>query len=1057
MDQRNKNDIEPVLMPDDRYRFPHLLMVEASAGSGKTQALASRYVQFLLSDKVPHRDLSHLLAVTFTNNAAREMKQRILGWLKALALGTDDELLRQTIELVGGDAAGVVARAAEAVSAVLDRYADFQVQTIDSFSRGLYAAASPELGQRPDFDLVFRYDDLIPPALDQLLKRAGADPAFDRMTRAFLDALNRSGGGSFPWDPRPALERTFATLLEVEAREAGRLVFEDRGREIEQLAGDIIERAERIISQGSALGFQPRESPLVRDLRARDYYAACAKTISARTLPIKGKKTGDKDSERLAGQWLALAGPRARLALACSLDHNSAYGPPFELFKQELEAVKRRTGIVHIDDLGTTLARHLDTLAVPEVYLRLGSRLWHFLIDEFQDTSPMQWRTLKPLLDEALATDGSLFLVGDLKQAIYMFRRADYRIMRRLLDDIAGLRPAGEVPASVAGSASARTLETNFRSGAAIVGYVGRVFRQNLSAALGAGPAAADPTGLTAIAQRSPDSKLDLGYVRVRHLTPARPEPDGEDDGTAGQPADPVRDELLATVRDIHARGYRFRDIAILAGRNQYLERAVNWLNAAGIPVAASSSLDIRDRKVVAELASLLAFLDSPIDDLAFYGFASGGIMRRAAAGHGVALKPGDLARLMTGRGGTYAYQAFRRHPDYQVLWERCLEPLYRRAGHYPLYGLLSLALKLFRVFDHFPGESGSLIRLLETANRLEAECAATIGRFLERIAGDDGDLFSQELPEFGDAVRLLTVHKSKGLGFPVVINLLYDSAIKGETAYFRAEGDSVRYYHLRNELRAASPELAALYEESRLAGQVQKLNELYVCCTRASDELHNLVIATAPDAFFPRLFPETEAGAKRSFTAPAAGLAIPMPVSLPWAAKPGGMFPDSGPQCEAWTLARLLEARAGEAYHAVLREMEYAGDGASGEVTGIVDRLAATGTLDGIDQRTIGRIGHDVTAFLGRSPAREWFAARPGRSVLREAEFIGQDGRRVRMDRVVLDPDRVTLVDFKTGKPADHGSQIAEYRTILAALYPGRAIDAALAYVDRNVIEAVP
>ncbi|MDI6739559.1 MAG: UvrD-helicase domain-containing protein [Candidatus Edwardsbacteria bacterium] len=1063
MSPRDEKIREPVLLPDDQYRFPHLLMVEASAGSGKTQALASRYVQFLLSERIPHRDISNILAVTFTNNAAREMKERIMAWLKALALGADGEHLRQTVPLVGLRPDEIKARAREIIAGVLDRYPDFQVQTIDSFCRTLYAASSLELGARPDFELTFCYDELAPQALDAMLRKAGSasggDAELDRTIRAFLDAVNRAGGRSFLWNPRQKMEETFTGLLEIEARETGTVVFEDRSREIERLAQAIIEKAERIVGDGVAHGLEPGDPPLVRDLKNRNYLGAFDKKITENTAPFKGVKKHSKIVEQLTGRWRELArrgGLRERLALAFSRNLNSAYGPVFELFKHELEAVKRRTGVIHIDDLSKILSEFLDEQMAPEIYLRLGSRLYHFMIDEFQDTSPLQWRSLKPLIDEALAGDGSLFLVGDLKQAIYMFRRADYRIMRQLLYEIAGKKYGQAVPASVSGitgSAAIRTLDTNFRSGGVIVRYVDAAFKQNLAGLVGSDLVADDPTGLTGFIQHPLESRTEQGYVRVRHIiTPAKKRP-APDDGEAEDRQEAARQALLDIVREARARGRGYGEIAVLAGRNEHLEQAVAWLNAAGVPVAASSSLDIRNRKVVAELADLLAFLDSPIDDLAFYGFVSGEVMRRAAQDEGVTLRPQDFARLLMPGKGAPAYQRFRQDRAYQRLWEKFLEPLYQKAGYYPLYGLLSLALKLFQALDRFPEESGAFIKLLETANDLEAEAGASIGRFLEKLSGDESERFSQELPEYADAVRLLTFHKSKGLGFPVAINLLYNAGVDGETEYYRKEGETVRPYYLRGEVRKAHPELEAIYNESKRENQVQKLNELYVCCTRARDELYNLVIAKAPEAFFCRLFPEQELGTKQTFSAAAVGRGSPTRAALP-GAETG---PAEGFRHEAWTLKRLQEIGKGEVCHAALKEIEYIeGEGADA-VAVALDRAALTGGTKRLNDRAIDNIKRELTVFLRQPRAREWFAEKPGRRVLREAEFIDRYGRKARMDRVVVDPDRITLIDFKTGEPADHRMQIAAYREILAALYPGCRIDAVVAYVDSGKIEAAP
>ena len=113
-----------------------------------------------------------------------------------------------------------------------------------------------------------------------------------------------------------------------------------------------------------------------------------------------------------------------------------AYYQPFLRLHAELsaslETVKRGQAKVFIGDISRRLGDYLTDEMVPDMYFRIGERVWHFLVDEFQDTSPLQWRTLFPLVENSLAMGGSLFVVGDTKQAIYGFRQADYTIMRAL-------------------------------------------------------------------------------------------------------------------------------------------------------------------------------------------------------------------------------------------------------------------------------------------------------------------------------------------------------------------------------------------------------------------------------------------------------------------------------------------------------------------------------------------------------------------------------------------------------------------------------------------------
>ena len=198
---------------------------------------------------------------------------------------------------------------------------------------------------------------------------------------------------------------------------------------------------------------------------------------------------------------------------------------------------------------------------MPDIYFRIGERVWHFLVDEFQDTSPIQWRNLFPLVENSLAMGGSLFVVGDTKQAIYGFRQADYTIMRSL---------EAENPFPSAGHA-VRELDRNWRSRPRVLDVAAEAFRSNAAAA----PAV--PRGGRAGAGWIPGARRhwkgdDPGYAEVEIL--ARDDDDP-----------PERRKLQSVLEDLRRRGYRWGDIALLASKNDQIIRATSWLNEMGDPV----------------------------------------------------------------------------------------------------------------------------------------------------------------------------------------------------------------------------------------------------------------------------------------------------------------------------------------------------------------------------------------------------------------------------------------------------------------------------------------
>jgi len=1017
----------PVTSKDAKYCFPHLLLLEASAGTGKTQALAERFADFFLAPPkdVPNNRLPQFLAITFTKKAAHEMKERILQELKGMALKIDPEAMERRAERLGLKPEALAGLAGGKVEEILEHYTDFQVQTIDSFTNRVIRALALELGMRPEPEIVLDYSELLPYALSLLLREVGpsGEPATTRSAEAFLALLNRTPGEGFVWDPVASLEDKFDGFLEREAKEMGRLVFQDRSKEIEKGFRDFDSALDAIRKIFPEVQFREE---LEKALEGKNLSRLMDWKYNTNTVPAK-KSSGDLFT-RVEKVWVSLNGIMERLALAQARGYYHPYGGLYAGFKAKLELAKRRTGEIHLDDVGRTLAMALREEVLPDVYLRMGDRLYHFLIDEFQDTNLLQWRSLLPLIKESLSKGGSLFLVGDLKQAIFMFRRGDYRIMTGLTEGIKkGVPdPEGVLP-GVGPGASRETLEVNYRSGEVILDFVAEVFQKKLKGLLGTERFREDLTGLTDFPQKAAGKNKGKGYVETRRFLRAKGE------------SDPEKDDLVGIIRDLKERGYGNREIAILSATNCDLEKMVGWLTEAGIPATATSALDIRKRKVVGELLELLKFLDSPVDDLAFAQFAGGMILGQAQ--EGIPFEQDDLGRLAAGRKAPL-YQAFREDPKGKLLWERLFNDLYRKVGYCPLYELLTSALAAFKVLENFPEETAALMRLMEVVNHLEEEGKGSLRDLLELAGEEKEDLFALDLPEYTDAVRLLTFHKAKGLGFPVVINRLEEP--KGDGGdHFVKEGEDIQLFHLTARLKGRSAELERMAGEKELGGQIQGLNTLYVAMTRAREELYNLVVLAKEEGLVFTLFEEGKWGRKerREF-----GGEVPpeaTPARIPRVAE------ENRVPGERWTYGRWLEARKGEAYHRVLEDLEFLSGKPEEEVSKAISkhRYELVGFADP------ETLKEELLAFLKHESVKEWFEPRPGRKVLREAEFADGNGDLLRMDRVVSDEKEVAVLDFKTGGEEDYGGQIAKYKAILGKVFPGKAVKGILAYVDSGKV----
>ena len=184
----------PDLEPDGLIRFPSVTVLKASAGSGKTYALTERYAQFLLSSRVPKNDLRNVLAITFSNNASREMRESVLEWLKMTHLRHPERLAALAAVTEGGQER-TARKAGELIEEILTRYSDFQVNTIDSFMSTVFRASALDFGYSPDFEIVMDAGPLIDYAFTLFLREAReGSPRLPSSTRPSVQCSGSRGG-----------------------------------------------------------------------------------------------------------------------------------------------------------------------------------------------------------------------------------------------------------------------------------------------------------------------------------------------------------------------------------------------------------------------------------------------------------------------------------------------------------------------------------------------------------------------------------------------------------------------------------------------------------------------------------------------------------------------------------------------------------------------------------------------------------------------------------------------------------------------------------------------
>ncbi len=1020
-----------VLEKDLYIPFPQVTILKASAGSGKTYSLTERFVQFLLSNKIPQNRLRNILAITFSNNAAKEMKERILSWLKDLYF-KDPEKTKALSDIVSLKKEHIAGKAGATIDEILKNYTEFQVKTIDSFMTSIYKASAVNLGYSPDFSMVMAPESIMAYAFNRFLRgvREGAQEAEFLKELSEIILENRGGESAFPWDPsKDFLEETVELYHQLSgiAKQAKIVDAEKEIKSIKKKIRDVAETLDGLVETSGLTKSRGSSFYKILEMVRRDVYPDLIDKGVLNVPVIKPKKEGEMTRyEKISEQWDLLTDQIRKYIELYAMTYYGPYLRTYEAFEAILEEVKRREGTIFIHDVNKKLSDYLDREIVPDVYFRIGETIYHYLIDEFQDTSPIQWANLFPLIENSLSQGGSLFAVGDTKQAIYGFRNADYGIMKGL----EATNPFSSAYHKV------KELEVNYRSLEAVVDF-SKAFFKKVIANHDRYREPANRSGLIGYEQTVKEDRRGSGYVEVIGC-------EKEEDG----PSEKKRIQDL--IKDLIERGYSHSDIAVLAYRNEDVVNITAWLNEVGIPFISYSSLDIRTRKLTAEIVALLTFLDSPPDDLSFARFVLGDIFRKALD----ASKKVELRTLheffFRNRQKAPFYRAFREgFPD---VWNTYFEALFKLTGYLPLYDLVNEIYRVYRVFDHFREEEATLIKILEVIKNFEGEGKNNPADFLKYASDEEpGESnWTIDVPAGIDAVKVMTLHKAKGLGFPIGIVLMYDEIPRGFKYILDEEADGVRLLKINRQIMKASGFLQEKYEEERLKDLVNKLNTLYVGFTRAEDELYIIGVQGKRSQFPIDLLQamDSRVGSKT----------VPRPRALEMPRERMKLYHHPDPikfPLEAVEELNLEERRRGEFIHRVL----YFVDGLENielQLQGIIGRVNNELMTD----YPIEATKRSLFEFLSHEEISPYFLAAPAKVVKKEQDFSDLRGNLFRMDRVIFEEGRIVVIDYKTGMDRkaekEHISQIKNYMRLLKEVYPDKNIEGIIAYVDLKAVTRV-
>lgn len=809
----------------------------ASAGAGKTHTLVKEYLKILLGYSNKDDAYQKVLAITFTNKAVNEMKSRIVSCIYAFTLTDIPEkeygLLTQIMAETSFTEAYIREKSKKILKSIIHNYAGFDISTIDKFTHKVIRSFAFDLNLPFHFEVSLDTEALLQEAVDAIIAKAGVD---EELTKLLVDFSVSKADDDKSWDVSNELIEIGRLLLnennkqELEAFENVEMNtflslknwLKDQINQLDKKVVQLAKQALQLLQdRGIDLksfkgGFFPKH---LLSIIEGNFNNANKKYYETEDVVIN--KTA-KDREIIEQLIPDLLQATHRIyKLYGKIYFYEAFLKnlvPLSLLNSisnEIKRIQNEQQILSISQFNRIIYEELKNQPAPFIYERLGEKYRHFFIDEFQDTSEMQWLNLVPLIDNALSgqddfgKEGSLMIVGDPKQAIYRWRGGKAEQFMEL--------SSGHNPFSNP-SKTTVSLDTNYRSFSQVINFNNGIFKflatkfqyapyqdlyenysyQNFNSKTG---------GFVNI------SFLDQNLLTENEVTKD----------------DLYLDAVLKTIEKVLTQGFSLHDIVVLTRKSKDGVKIANYLTKNGIRILSSETLLINNAAEVQLLLNLLRFLKNNDDKeaKALILYYVGRYIATNLPVHDVIYKGIEIntenyfQEYLKGFGIDIHFNELRKNNLYVAV--ELMVSAFIPAKKTEAYVQYFLDLVLERTVKN----------------------QSTIADFLNYWEQNYHKL-SIPAPENEDAVRLMTIHKSKGLEFPVVIFPFADEDFSRSRDKIWVDLEENEHFtipkalvDLKNDVKMYGETAQRLYEQKKQEELLDNLNVLYVALTRAEEQLY--------------------------------------------------------------------------------------------------------------------------------------------------------------------------------------------------------------------------
>ena len=820
---------------------------DASAGSGKTYTLTKECLKilFLASTDDAYRKI---LAITFTNKAVEEMKSRIVSSLYQFSIDdTSDkamDLLRDVSKDTKLSVATIKDKSKAIIKNIIHNYAAFDISTIDKFTHKVIRTFAQDLDLPPNFEVSLDTDSLLQEAIDLVISKAGEDA---NLTKLLIEFSKDRTDDDKNWDISAELLKVAQLITNEnnaeEIKEMSEKSLDDFGvikkklqEEIKQLKGDSAEAGKKvkeyIVSKGASLSSFPKyfndhlnniEKNELKDTQKKYFVPEDIKIL-------KTAKDGALIESIIDDILVQLKAIYEKLGKAAMYDAFLQNLNPLSLINtiyQEFKKIQQEQNLVSISDFNKIIHDEIQNQPAPFIYERLGEKYRHYFIDEFQDTSVMQWQNLIPLIDNALSgqddygQEGTLMLVGDPKQAIYRWRGGKAEQFIDLAKEDESYNPFSNKDKKTL------RLGTNYRSYSEVIQFNNAFFRQ-----LSDKFQNEDYRNLYEnLSHQEINSKMG-GYVNLSFIEV--PEDETEVEGfDSDNDSITLKDkyylnQTLKTIQKCLQNGFEYKDVVLLTRTKAPGIKLANFLTENSIPILSSETLLIQNATEVKLLIALLRYLKNPKDDQSKIHF-----LYFIAKYLQTDLEVHDFI-LLTKDKKVNDLEAFLKTIGIDISFKNCKKK--------SLYEAVEV---LIATFLNDKVNTSYLQYFLDLVLEKDVKVQSSIADFLE-YWDKIGFKKSIPSPEGTNAVRIMTIHKSKGLEFPIVIFPFaeedFSRKIK-DRLWIPLEDSNIdlpkALINNRKEVENYGEEARNIFQTKNQEETLDTINVLYVALTRAEEQLY--------------------------------------------------------------------------------------------------------------------------------------------------------------------------------------------------------------------------